>query len=496
MPFPVPREWLWTRIRHVTQEHGQTTPASEFTYIDVSAIDKEVGRIGEPLVLAPSDAPSRARKIVKSGDVLYSCVRPYLLNVAVVDTAFDPPPIASTAFAVLDGLGLVVPRYLWTVLRSSYFVDCVEGRMRGQAYPAINDADFAVLPFPLPPLAEQERIVAKVGELMELCDQLEAAHKERAARQDRLRSASLHRLTAPATDHATSSAGVRFFLDQNPRLIAKSEHVAPVLQAILVLAVRGRLVPQDPKDEPAAELLARVKSQKKELGPGVTGREWASKSASAVDGEFGLPRGWEWSRIGTTVERVTVGYVGPMTSHYVESGIPFLRSQNVRPNRFRPEGLISISPEFHHRIRKSALTPGDVVVVRSGNVGTACVVPEQLPDANCSDLVVVKKPMALVPEFLSFYLNSLASTHVQAGTVGMALTHFNTKSVAMMPVPVPPFIEQQQIVAKVTELTALCDDVEAALAAAQDSNARLIEVLLREAMEGEVVRELVAADLG
>ncbi|MDX9709710.1 MAG: hypothetical protein RBT64_09150 [Trichloromonas sp.] len=97
-----------------------------FTYIDVTAVNKEAGCIADAKVFTPGEAPSRARKVVCPGDVLYSCVRPYLLNIAIVENQ-------------------------WIVLRSPFLVACVEEKMRGQAYPAINDADFAVLPFPLPP---------------------------------------------------------------------------------------------------------------------------------------------------------------------------------------------------------------------------------------------------------------------------------------------------------------------------------------------------------
>ena len=156
-------------------DRGQTIPDRDFTYIDVTAINKEVGCIDNTKVISASKAPSRARKIVRMGDVLYSSVRPYLLNIAIVESEISPSPIASTAIAVLNGFGLVLPRYQWIVLRSPFMIAGVEDKMRGQAYPAINDSDFAILPFPLPPLAEQHRIVAKVDELMALCDQLEAS---------------------------------------------------------------------------------------------------------------------------------------------------------------------------------------------------------------------------------------------------------------------------------------------------------------------------------
>ena len=198
--YDLPPTWNWTRIRQIASDRGQTVPNSSFTYIDVTAITKETGNITHPKILQANDAPSRARKIVRKGDVLYSCVRPYLLNVAVLDDELEPPPIASTAFAILNGHGLVLPRYLWIVLRSSFMIKCVEKHMRGQAYPAINDTDFSLLPFPLSPLAEQHRIVAKVDELMALCDRLEESLATGGYTCRRLLDAVVHDALAPNSD--------------------------------------------------------------------------------------------------------------------------------------------------------------------------------------------------------------------------------------------------------------------------------------------------------
>ena len=240
-PFDIPSLWCWVRIREVTSDRGQTVPNAKFTYIDVTAIDKENGIVADPKVLPANEAPSRARKITRKGDVIYSCVRPYLLNVAVIEQDFDPTPIASTAFAVLNGHGFVMPRYLWITLRSPFMVECVEENQRGQAYPAINDADFAVLPLPLPPLAEQKRIVAKVDELMALCDQLDKARAERETARDRLAAASLARLNAPDPD--TFQDDARFALDALPAITSRTDQVKQLRQTILNLAVRGKLVP-------------------------------------------------------------------------------------------------------------------------------------------------------------------------------------------------------------------------------------------------------------
>ncbi len=241
-PFRLPATWRWTRVREVTSDRGQSVPDTECTYIDVGAINKERGIVAEPTVIAASEAPSRARKIISKGDVIYSCVRPYLLNMAVIEEDFDPAQIASTAFAVLNGHGLVLPHYLWVVLRSPFMVGCVEEKMRGQACPAINDSDFSRLPFPLPPLAEQRRIVTKVDELMTLCDDLEAARVEREATRDRFTATSLARLNTPDPDTFAEDASSA--LDNLGALTTRPDQIGQVRQSVLNLAVRGELVPQ------------------------------------------------------------------------------------------------------------------------------------------------------------------------------------------------------------------------------------------------------------
>ena len=356
-----------------------------------------------------------------------------------------------------------------------------KGRVAGATRSKLNQAKAVDIPIILPPLDEQQRIVAKVDELMVLCDRLKAAQVERESRRDRLTTASLYRLNNGAAADAFRDHG-RFYFSHLPRLTTRQVHIQQLRQTILNLAVRGKLVHQDHNDEPAFELLERVAVQKTKAGNAKTGRDWIGDIAKPVDEAFVIPKGWVWTRIANTVERVTVGYVGPMKDQYVQDGIPFLRSQNVRANRFREDGLISISPKFHQAISKSALAPGDVVVVRSGNVGTACVIPPSLLKANCSDLVVVKHPIAVHPAYLCFYLNSLASTHIEAGTVGVALTHFNTKSVATMPLPLPPLPEQHRIVARVDELMALCDRLEAQLNTTQTESRRLLEAVLHDAL--------------
>ena len=150
----------------------------------------------------------------------------------------------------------------------------------GTTVQSLKYEEFELQPFPLPPLAEQHRIVAKVDELMALCDQLEAAKTVREQSRDRLVAACLHRLNSPDDTRETDMPDLpaqqadafrdhaRFVFEHLPRLTARPEHIKQLRQTILNLAVRGKLVPQDLNDEPAAELFKRIQAEKVRMGEG------------------------------------------------------------------------------------------------------------------------------------------------------------------------------------------------------------------------------------
>ena len=198
---------------------------------------------------------------------------------------------------------------------------------------------------------------------------------------------------------------------------------------------------------------------------------------------------WQREAIGDLSERVTVGHVGSMKDEYIEDGIPFLRSQNVRPNRFDPDGLKFIGPSFHKKLSKSELRPGDVVVVRSGDVGQSCVVPETLGVANCADLVIIRQPHRIRPQFLCYFLNSVAKSDIRRGTVGVALRHFNTKSVASMQVPVPDLDDQDEMVNRLDAQMSAIAQAERQVQLDLRRAANLRQAILAKAFRGELVTE-------
>ena len=166
---------------------------------------------------------------------------------------------------------------------------------------------------------------------------------------------------------------------------------------------------------------------------------------------------WRDVALEDVADELTVGYVGPMASEYVDNGVPFLRSLNVEPLRINKNDLKFITPEFHRRIQKSRLTPGDVVIVRTGKPGACCVMPDWLADANCSDLVIVRCGKQLNNHFLAYYVNTVATGHVAAHLVGAVQQHFNVGSARTLRLNLPPLAEQKAIAAV---LGALDDKIE------------------------------------
>jgi hypothetical protein len=369
----------------------------------------------------------------QKGDVLFSLVGSYGISVLVRD---DTPFCVQRHIGILRPAPEISSTFLALALASRSVFSQATEVATGTAQLTVPLSGLRRIRIPIPPWAEQERIVAAIEAAFSRIEAGMAGLETAQRRLDRMRNA------------------IRF------------------------AATRGELVAQDPGDEPAASVIARVRP---------TGRFRGTKDLPPGLGP--LPSGWTWALMGALAQRVTVGHVGTMKDEYVADGIPFLRSQNVREDRFDYSGLRYISSEFHARLRKSRLLPGDVVIVRSGNVGTACVVPDSLSEANCADLVILQRPEAVDPYYAALYMNSLARSRVRAGRVGVALTHFNTQSVAELPVPVPPLDEQKRIVAEAQRLMSKVDALEAQLSGCLKKAKGLRSSILAAAFSGRLTQQ-------
>ncbi|MHA7296806.1 restriction endonuclease subunit S [Pseudarthrobacter sp. MDT3-1] len=204
---------------------------------------------------------------------------------------------------------------------------------------------------------------------------------------------------------------------------------------------------------------------------------------------------WPIVRLGDVADEVTVGHVGPMAMHYQESGVPFLRSQNVIQHTVALNDVKYISPEFHATLSKSRLRPGDVITVRTGKPGTTSVVPEFLNDANCSDLVITRPGSSLNARWLSYYMNSAGSHFINSQLVGAVQQHFNVGSAKSMTFSLPSLAEQGAI----AEVLGALDDKIAAntkLAATAGELAGLVFDLAATNLDIQPMSEVLSPVLG
>jgi type I restriction enzyme, S subunit len=481
-PFEIPGYWRWATLHAVAEPCGQKQPDERFTYIDVGAIDNVRGTITPDLqTLEADEAPSRARKLVRSNSVIYSTVRPNLRNIAVIDEEFDPPAIVSTAFAVLHPKPFLNSRFLFYWLRSAPFQEDVAAKMKGVAYPAISDSDLWECPIPVPPREEQRRIVAKVEELLALCDELEA--RQTAAREHRTR------LVRSALDHPTAAKDESDFKKYSAFSLQHSalifDSVPALRQAILSLAIQGKLVPQAAGDEPVSDLFEQIQARKEKLqAEGLYKQSKPLPSIAHNERRFVLPQGWGWFRLRSLVFTLGDGlhgtpeYVGGTNYHFINGNNLVDGRIIIKPNT----KTVSIDEMRKH---KKLMTTNTVLVSINGTLGNVAFYNNEnivLGKSACYfNLVepIDKRFVRLVIESQYFIEYALQNA------TGSTIRNLSLEAMNTFPFPLPPLAEQQRIVAKVNDLMRWCDTLEARLTAAQTTATHLLDATLRQMLNDE-----------
>jgi len=371
----------------------------------------------------------------------------------------------------------------------------------GLTVKGIKLEDLLRIPLPLPPLAEQQRIVAKVEELMALLDRLEAAHTDREATRDRLTAASLARLTAPDTAPADFPANARFALDTLPALTSRPDQIKAHRQTILNLAVRGKLVEQDPADEPASELLNRIAAERAAFldddypNPSEAKTQKKKQARQQLPAKLPeLPRGWSWA----TLQQCSLMVIDckNKTAPYSSSGIKLVRTTNVRDGALNSNDQKFVSEATYEAWSLRAKPePGDILITREAPMGEVCVIPDGEKICLGQRMMLARLvPDTIAPRFILYSLRDPnLMERVQDKPLGMTVQHLRVGGVETLLVPLPPLAEQHRIVAKVDALMALCDRLEAALTTSDTTRARLLEALLHETLSGEANPETQAA---
>lgn len=422
MPFEIPDSWNWTRLKFITYNHGQKVPDKKFSYIDICSIDNTHQKLNQcENIIEPDNAPSRARKIVQRGDILYATVRPYLHNMCIVDKNFLYEPIASTGFAVLAVEHGIENVYLFYFMLSDSFDGYANKseNSKGVAYPAINDDKLYKALIPIPPLEEQARIVKRIEELFVQID----------------------------------------IIDQNQADI--DNLYEEFRKRTLTLAIQGKLVPQDPNDEPASVLLERIRAEKKaKLGKKfvdsyiykgddncyyehIAGRE----QDELVEVPFDIPDNWAWSRI----DGVAFLQSGKPFEE-LESGTPYVKVSDMNLSENNIE--ITTSQHYCKATSRDIIPASSIIFPKRGGAISTNKKRKVLSFNCCIDLNTMCMTPFL-PQMLGYLFSWFLTIDLGMMHDGTSVPQINNVDIYPLLVPIPPLAEQKRIVAKINEIFAM-----------------------------------------
>ena len=419
-------------------------PTSDFCYVDIGSIDNKNQKLGNTEnIIIPDKAPSRARKIIDIGDIIYSTVRPYLHNMCIIDKQFSLQPIASTGFATMTCYSGIFNKYLFYYLLAPDFDNYANDteNSKGVAYPAINDDRLYKALIPVAPLAEQKRIVAKIEELLPFIEKYEQAETK---------------LTA---------------LNKSfPEMLKKS---------ILQEAVQGKLVPQNPDDEPASVLLERIRTEKQELIK--QGKIKKSKHESIIvtrdkipyeiiDGKerciadevpFEIPESWCWCRLGTIAsvlggKRIPAGRKLSLekTEHV------YIRVSDMKDDTVSLDNLQYVPNDIYSSISRYIINKEDVYITVAGTIGRIGKIPKELDGANLTenaDRLVIR---IINQDWLIRFLKSnLIQNQIAEATTKVGQPKLAILRIQKLLIPLPPIAEQKRIVEKIEELMPIINSI-------------------------------------
>lgn len=412
-PFDIPESWIWVKLGDMCQlldgvkRRGEKHPYLEAKYLrgKVDATILNEGKFvekGTRLILVDGE---------NSGEVFNSTQDGYMGSTFKV---LFFPKVLSEEYVL----------YFLLFKRTAF-----RNNKTGAAIPHLNKELFFNMPFPIPPLAEQERIVAKIEELMPLVEEYGKAEEQ------------LTKLNAEFPDKLRKS--------------------------ILQQAVQGKLTERDPSDEPASELLKRIRTEKAKLiSAGKVYREKELKAISEDEIPFDIPDKWEWCKLGELTRLITKGsspsWQG-VSYTTEEKGILFVTSENVGVENMLLVKRKYVEPKFNDMHPSSILQKGDLLTnIVGASIGRTALFDEEIENANINQAVcIIRLVNNCLTDYLLMYLNSATAIQIMTKkSVDSARSNLSLTSVTNLMVPLPPLAEQKRIVKRVEELLALCDELK------------------------------------
>jgi type I restriction enzyme, S subunit len=483
-PFELPVGWKWTRLGNLSANihYGYTASAihgnsgirllritdiqnDSVNWETVPGCDIEENQVGDYLL--------------ENGDILIARTGGTIGKSYLVENIEVKAVFASYLIRVKRIEGTYSP-FIKTYMGSQLYWQQLYENSMGTGQPNVNATALKSLVFPIPSLVEQHRIVAKVNELMALCDQLEQQQTDSNAAHQTLLETLLATLTSAADQGEFIEAWQRI-ANHFDTLFTTEYSIDQLKQTILQLAVMGKLVPQDPNDEPASVLLAKIAKEKARfIKEGKIKKEKPLPEINEDEKPFQLPKNWEWSYLGQCFSLMSGTSFNKEKE--LESG-QYIYVKVADMNLERNEVEITTSSRFLNPTTKelNALIPsGSIIFPKRG--GAIATNKKRFVK---NDLFVDLNVMAITPfeginlDYAYGWLLGIDLAKLNSGT---SVPQINNKDVAPLFFPIPPLNEQHRIVAKVDELMSLCDTLKTRLKDAQTTQVQLADAIVEKAV--------------
>ena len=479
-PFELPNAWEWVRFGEATYLEMGQSPKSDTYNQEKNGIAFFQGKadFGDKYPTARYWCVD-PKKMAYPNDVLLSVRAPV-----------GPTNICNLECCIGRGLAAVRP----LVGMDAVFVDVLlkgfrsslEEQATGTTFVAVSKVHVENLIVSLPPLAEQKRIVAKVDELMALCDQMEEQTEASLEAHEVLVDCLLKTLTESqsSADLAQNWQRVSHHFDT---LFTTESSIDKLKKVILQLAVMGKLVPQDPSDEPASVLLKKIASEKAQLIKDKKIKK--SKALPPISDEekpFELPTGWELTRFGNFSNEIATGPFGSMIhkSDYVKGGVPLINPSHMINSVIVEDVNVSVSQSKAEELSSYKLYANDIVMARRGEMGRCALVTERENSWLCgTGSFVLRFDKTVNREFvLLLFATAWVRSYLGGMSIGTTMTNLNHGILNKLPLLLPPLAEQKRIVAKVDSLMALCDQLKSRLTDSQLTKVQLATTIVENTL--------------
>jgi type I restriction enzyme S subunit len=469
VPYELPKRWEWVRLEEVFYpistsgnkvNSSQMTPTGNYPVVDQGQ-SHIAGYINDAEKLISIPGP-----VIVFGD--------HTRAIKYIDFDFVA---GADGVKILRPIQIYEPYFFWVLKNLN-----LEDRGYGRHYRILMSNLF-----PLSSLAEQRRIVAKVDQLMALCDELEKRQQKKKRKLFNLNNAALDRLLTAREPDDFANAW-RLIRDNFDFLYTAPEAITKLRQGILQLAVQGILVPQDPNDEPAAVLLAKIKAEKDRL----VQEKKIKKSdpmppVSPAEAPFELPKGWGWVRLYNLCEVITKGsspkWQGINYSD-ADRGILFITSENVGNYKLRLEEPKYVEAQFNEIEPRSILRKNDILMnIVGASIGRTAVYDiddsANINQAVCLIRLVLPDTYVLLAYMLHFFNSPIFIYFMFDKQVDNARANLSMGNISKFVIPLPPIAEQHRIVTKVYQIMKLCDELKAKLIKSQTKSEKLVEAAVK-----------------